>query len=80
METKRQRDQNRGGEEGAPPRDVSRRAREQIRARGGGPREGEQWFLVKRGRGGRGQGGGGGGGGRRWKSLDNERVENEENE
>jgi len=77
LETKRQRDQNRGGEEGAPPRDVSRRAREQIRARGGGPREGEQWFLVKRGRGGRGQGGGGG---RRWKSLDNERVENEENE
>ena len=62
LETKRQRDQSRNGDEGGgggggggggPPRDVSRRAREQIRARG--PREGEQWFLVKRGRGERGE-------------------------
>lgn len=58
-----------------PPRDVTRRAREQIRARGGGPREGEQWFLVKRGRGGRGNGHP-----RRWKPLDSEGVDNEENE
>lgn len=73
LETKRQRDQNRNVEDGTPPRDVTRRAREQIRARGGGPREGEQWFLVKRGRGGRGQG-------RRWKGLENEHVENGNNE
>jgi len=46
FETKKHRESREGT---TPPEDVRRNARNQIRARGGGPREGEQWFLVKRG-------------------------------
>ena len=49
-ETKRQRENNNNNREaGSPPEGVRRKARETIRQRGGGPREGDQWFLVKRG-------------------------------
>ena len=39
----------RGSGGNAPPRKVHRAARERIRSHGGGPREGDQWYLVKRG-------------------------------
>ena len=50
-ESKRQRENNNRGEGGgsSPPDGVRRRARETIRSHGSGPREGDQWFLVKRG-------------------------------
>ena len=47
-ETKRQRENN-NRESGSPPEGVRRKARETIRQHGRGPREGDQWFLVKRG-------------------------------
>ena len=51
-ETKRQRENNNretGRVSGTPPDGVRRKARETIRQHGRGPREGDQWFLVKRG-------------------------------
>ena len=39
-----------------PSQNVRKNARERIRAHGGGPREGDQWFLVKRGSRGREKG------------------------
>ena len=52
LEMKKQRENNRDTMESsddAPPRNVRHKARERIRSHGGGPREGDQWFLVKRG-------------------------------
>ena len=49
-ETKRQRENNNNNREtGSPPEGVRRKARETSRQHGRGPREGDQWFLVKRG-------------------------------
>ena len=49
LETKRQR-LNTRGDERSPPSRVHREAREHIRTHGGGPRDGDKWYLVKRGR------------------------------
>ena len=46
LETKRHRESR---DENTPPDGVRRHAREKIRSHGTGPREGDQWYLVKRG-------------------------------
>ena len=50
LETKRARMTERNSrDEDYPPNNVKRSAREHIRSHGSGPREGDQWYLVKRG-------------------------------